>query len=222
MKETSLCLPKGDNLKAVSAILEEISFPIEGYTSDNRTYRPVIETLKNTRAKIFAEKDVAIQVSVGNYDIGFCSLDWIEEQLAKSPKSDLKILKRVGRSYKKIFACCHKSFKGESIEEFLKLHDDCRIISEYPGISEHFAIDRGMKKYTIFPAWGSVEVYPPEHGEIVILAAEDDKSLEPLNLKPLDLILESELCIIINQRAYETRDISTVLNFFRKIEVKEK
>ena len=76
MNSETICisLPKGDALKPLAAYLETRCFPIVGYNSENRTYRPEVKELP-VRAKIMAEKDVALQVAVGNYDIGFCGVN---------------------------------------------------------------------------------------------------------------------------------------------------
>ncbi len=216
--EIALCLPKGENLRRVASVLKQVNFPVEGYNASNRSYRPDIGSIKNARAKIFAEKDVAIQVAVGNYSIGICGLDWIEEYRAKYPASDVQILKRLGRSLRKVHACCHRSFKGRSVHDFARLPGSVRIVSEYPNLAEDFAIRNGLKRFRVFPAWGSTEVYPPEHAEIVILSVRDEESLRSHDLRSLGLIMESELCIIVNQRAYETRDLSPVLDYLCRIE----
>jgi ATP phosphoribosyltransferase len=214
MNEIGLCLPKGDNLKVLASILEQAEFPMSGYTSDNRTYRPVVSVINRARAKIFAEKDVAIQVAVGNYAVGFCSLDWVEEYRTKFIQSNLQILKKLGVSYKKLYACCHKSLAGIAMDEFKQRFPTIRIVSEYPNLSEDFAIKKGFKRYKIFPAWGSVEVYPPEHAELVILSVTDPNSLSQHDLIPFEFIMESELCLIMNQRDYESKNLSQMLSYF--------
>lgn len=218
MSEIPLCLPKGQMLDPVAGVFTDIAFPIEGYSADNRTYRPAVEPLKQVRAKIFAEKDVVIQVAVGNYAVGFCGLDWFEEYRAKFPRSDVQILRKLERGFKKIYACCHKSVDMNSIKDFCAYYDTIHIISEYPNLAEDFAIKKRIKRFKIFPAWGSVEAYPPEHAEMVILAVNDEKDIKLLDLKPVELILDSELCIIVNQKEYEQRDLSSVLNYFSKID----
>ena len=219
MSEIPLCLPKGQSLDPVAGIFTAIAFPIKGYHADNRTYRPVVSSLEQVRAKIFAEKDVVIQVAVGNYAIGFCGLDWIEEYRAKFPDSGVQILRRLGKNLKKLYACCHKSVDVNSLEDFCKSHEVVRIISEYPNLAEDFAIQKGMKRFKVFPAWGSVEVYPPEHAEVVILAVTDEKIIDSYDLRPVEFILDSELCLIVNQKEYEQRDLSSVLNYFSKIAI---
>lgn len=214
--EVSLCLPKGENMQFVSKILSAIAFPIEDYSPDNRSYRPRI-LREGIRAKIFAERDVVIQVASGNYSIGFCGLDWIEEFYAKFPNAGLKIWRRFGGVTKRVYACCHTGCNLKSISELNSSYDFIRIISEYVNIAEHFAIRNLWGKYHIFSIWGAVEAYPPEDAEIVVLGAKDGEQLQSLHLRPLEMILESKLCIIINQSHYESRDLSVVLDHFCKI-----
>jgi len=96
--QISVCLPKGNVLKPLAKLFNDVSFPIRDYNSNNRSYRPAIDISLNdlsVRAKIMAEKDVVIQVAVGNYDIGFCGLDWIKEYTIKYKSSKIKILGRL-------------------------------------------------------------------------------------------------------------------------------
>lgn len=213
MNKISLCLPKGEHLDSVANFLKDAAFPIEGYAADNRTYRPVVTEINNVRAKIFAEKDVAIQVAVGNYSIGFCGLAWIEEYRRKFQNSELRILRRLGMDKKMLYACCHKSVEGIGLEKFKQRHSEIRMISEYPNLCEDFALKNRFRRFKIFQAWGSVEPYVPEHAELVVLAVKEPASLTIHDLTPLSPVLESELCIVINQRVYETEDLSPVLRY---------
>jgi len=213
MDEIALCLPKGENLDRVASFFNEAAFPIEGYTADNRTYRPVVKGLGQVRAKIFVEKDVAIQVAVGNYSVGFCGLEWIEEYRTKFPNSGLRILRRLGTGRKTIYVCCHKSLEGITIEEIKQKYPIIRMVSEFPNLCEHFAITNRFRRFKVFSAWGGVEPYVPEHAELVVLAVKEKESLAVHDLVPLESILETELCMVVNQKAYETTDLSPVLSY---------
>jgi ATP phosphoribosyltransferase len=217
VSEIPLCLPKGDVLDHVANIFTALNFPIEGYSADNRTYRPSVPSIDCVRAKIFAEKDVVIQVAVGNYAVGFCGLDWFEEYRAKFSDSDVRIMHYLARGFKNIYACCHNNVNESSVSAFYQSRDLVRIVSEYPNLAEDYAIKKRFKRFKIFPAWGSVEVYPPEHAEIVILSVKDDTILDSYDLKPVELILESELCAIVNKKQYEEKDLSPVLDYFSRI-----
>lgn len=101
--EISICLPKGDAMKPLAEYLEKLRFPVKEYHSKNRTYRPEVTDLgERVRAKIMAEKDVAIQVAVENYDIGFCGTDWIEEHTVRYRAAKLHVFRQFGLN-KKIY-----------------------------------------------------------------------------------------------------------------------
>lgn len=218
MNEIALCLPKDKNMKFVSDIFREINFPITGYPPNNRSYRPEVQ-IEGVRTKIFAEKDIVIQVAIGNYSIGFCGLDWIEDFRIKFPFSEVKIIKEMGGISKRIYACSHIQSGRSSIHDFKDTNNEVRIISEYPNLAGHFAIINRLKRYKVFSAWGRAEAYLPDHGEIVLIPARDEDDVQSRNLHSLELILDSRLCIIVNQKDYETKDISSILNYLSKIKV---
>lgn len=93
------------------------------------------------------------------------------------------------------------------------------IVSEYPNLAENFAIQNKLKKFKIFSAWGSVEGYPPEHADVVLLAAYDKDMLEGMGLHIVSCELESELSMIVNRKRFADKDLSPVLNFFSDTEI---
>jgi ATP phosphoribosyltransferase len=209
----SICLPKGNALEPLAGYFEETGFPVSEYNSQNRTYRPVVENLP-IRAKIMAEKDVAIQVSIGNYDIGFSGLDWVRELTAKYRGSDIHIFKHLGLDKKCIYACSGINGNFNSVQDLHKNNGFITIVSEYPNLAEYFAIQNRLRKFKIFSAWGSVEAYPPEHADVVILSAYKAESLLSMGLCNLSCEFESELTLIINRKSFIQKELATVLKFF--------
>lgn len=209
----SVCLPKGNPMKPLAGYFQKTGFPVSEYHSGNRTYRPAVDNLP-VRAKIMAEKDVAIQVAIGNYDIGFSGLDWVRELTTKYRGSDIHIFKPLGMDKKCIYACTGANGAFNSIEDLKKSKDFITIVSEYPNLAERFAIQNRLRKFKIFSAWGSVEAYPPEHADVVILSAYSPESLLSMGLCNICCQLESELTLIINRQSFIQKPLSTVLNFF--------
>ena len=85
--------------------------------------------------RVFHEKDIPIQVAVGNYDLGICSLDWIEELLAKYPDSAIVKVKDLmyGEGTLYVAAASNPSELGRK-------RSPVRIASEYPNLAEAFAL----------------------------------------------------------------------------------
>ena len=48
----------------------------------------------------------------------------------------------------------------------------------------------------------------------MVLAVKEKESLAVHDLVPPESILETELCMVVNQKAYETADLSQVLSYF--------
>lgn len=213
MNEIAICLPKGDNMKAINEVLMNSGFPIEGYNKENRSYRPVVD-LPGIRAKIFNEKDIPIQIAVGNYSLGFCSLDRVKEYSAKFNQTDLKIQKKLGFGQKNIYACCSAKDQDLTLEGLANSSDRIRIVSEYAKQAERFALESHFKRFTVLPVHGNIEVYPPEHAEVVILAAKDEAELQILGLRPLKCLYTSEICLVMNQKHYESETLYSVLRYF--------
>jgi len=209
----SISLPKGEAMKALAQYFIKIGFPVKNYNSENRTYRPEINDLP-VRAKIMAEKDVAIQVAVGNYDIGFCGADWIQELRVKYQGTKLHIFKQLEINKKILYACTSLKSDLKSVADLTTIRDFVTVISEYPNMAEDFAIRHRLKKFKIFSAWGRVEAYPPEHADVVILAGYDESALNQIGLHKITKESESGLCIVINRNSFLKKDLSGVLDYF--------
>ena len=89
LNHVKLALPKGRLLPATACLLNEIGLGLENYTQETRIYRLQSTELSYLSAKMFQEKDIPIQVAVGNYDLGICGSDWVEELVTKYPSSAL-------------------------------------------------------------------------------------------------------------------------------------
>lgn len=213
IESISVCLPKGNPMKPLAAYLEQVGFPVREYHFKNRTYRPPVVDLP-VRAKIMAEKDVAIQVSAGNYDIGFCGLDWTKELIDKYRGSNLHIFKHMELDRRKLFVCAGLNSHLDSIAALYECRDFITIISEYPNLSERFAMKNRLRKFKVFSAWGSVEAYPPEHGDVIILSSYEPDSLEEMGLAPIRCELESQLCLLVNRTSFVEKNLSPVLDYF--------
>ena len=68
-------LPKGRFLSPTASLLDEIDLGFEGYSAKAKQYRIHSTRFPRLAAKILQEKDIPIQVAVGNYDLGVCGLD---------------------------------------------------------------------------------------------------------------------------------------------------
>ena len=94
-KQLKIALPKGRLLGETATLLQRASWGLDGYTERARLYRLKSRRFPDLSARMFHEKDIPIQVAVGNYDLGIGGLDWVEELLVKYPRSPLVKVKNL-------------------------------------------------------------------------------------------------------------------------------
>jgi len=205
-----IALPKGRLLGKTSALLQSAGWGLSEYHERARLYRLKSEKLPGLSAKIFHEKDVPIQVAIGNYDLGICGLDWVEELLVKYPSSALVKVRDLGYGRGTLSVAASGS-GATSIEEMQAKHEVIRIASEYPNLAESFALNLRLRRFNIFPLWGAAEVYPPENAELVLISGkEGQESFD--GLVAISRVLHYSAFLIANKASWETKDMSQVMS----------
>ena len=91
-----IALPKGRLLSETAKLTSEAGWQLSDYSEGARLYHMTSSRFPELAAKILHEKDIPIQVAMGNYDLGICGLDWIQELLMKYPASGSGQTKRPG------------------------------------------------------------------------------------------------------------------------------
>ena len=206
-----LALPKGRLLSRTGAFLKRAGLELSGYDEHSRSYRPRCDNFPDLSVKMFHEKDVPIQVAVGNYDLGICGLDWVEELLAKYPSSALVKVRDLGYEKRELVMVCAESALICSIEELKITKDVVRIATEYPNLAESFALNQRLRRFNIFPLWGAAEVYPPESADLSLICIDPPDSPVGHGLRQVSSILLSSAFLIAYQPSWESKDMSALL-----------
>jgi ATP phosphoribosyltransferase len=209
--QIKLALPKGRLLHLTNILLQKSGLELSGYNEHSRSYRPQCSSFPDLFLKIFHERDIPIQVAVGNYDLGICGLDWVEELLAKYPSSALVKVRDLGYGESDLCVAISESAKVASIEELKSKVETIRIATEYPNLAESFALRLRLKRFNIFPLWGAAEVYPPESAELALLPQTPDSPFDQ-ELIPLASILCSSAFLIAHRRSWESKDMNSLLH----------
>ena len=211
--ETRLALPKGKMLARTAVFLNSIGLGFDDYNSGTRIYRMKSHGIAGLTAKMLNERDIPVQVAVGNYDFGICSSDWLQELLARYPASSVMKIADLGYDICGIFLACSTS-SDISTRVMTDSAATWRIVTEYPALAEAAAYKMRLKRYRIFPCWGSTEAYPPENADFSVLRVRDEDSLRSLNLRPVKRICDSNACIIANSNSLQNSDFSSLLERF--------
>lgn len=213
ISEPRLALPKGKMLARTSLFLNSIGLGFDNYTSGTRIYRMRSQAMPGLTAKMLNERDIPIQVAVGNYDFGICSSDWLQELLTRYPASRVLKIADLGYDVSDIFMACATS-SDISPQAMAGGTAAWRIVTEYPALAEAAAYKMRLKRYRIFPCWGSTEAYPPENADFSVLRVKNEDTLRSLNLKPIRRICGSNACIVANCNSLQSSDCSGLLERF--------
>ncbi|MFW6150015.1 MAG: ATP phosphoribosyltransferase [Chloroflexota bacterium] len=208
-----LALPKGRLLSHTAELLEQIGLVLEGYGEKTRTYRLRSTSHPNLSGKIFQEKDIPIQVAVGNYDLGICSLDWIEELQTRYPSTAIVKIGSFDFGAGGVYiACGSDGLAGGAVARAAADGPEWRIVSEYPNVAQRVALENRLPRFRVFPLWGAAEAYPPEDADLAVLWARSGSDLRGRGLSPLLKIVPTAAFLIGNTQSLEAKDLSGVLD----------
>ncbi len=128
--QLKLALPKGRLLPGTAELLQKVGLGFSDYREGGRSYRLTSAEFPQVEAKIFQEKDIPVQVAVGNYDLGICGLDWVEELLVKYPSSALVKVSDLQYGEAGLWVVASKLGGISSLEELPAWEQPLRLVSE--------------------------------------------------------------------------------------------
>lgn len=203
-----LALPKGELQDSTASLLKDAGFAVSEYRVGSRSYRPRCEAAPDLLIKVFHEKDIAIQVAVGNYDLGICRLDWVDELLARYRSDAVVKVRDLGYGRRTLFAVAAAGSGPGSLDALRSHEDGVRIVSEYPNLAETFALKQRLRRFQIFPVWGAAGVYLPESAEIAIMTETSLARLQKPGLVPVAALMESSAWLVANRNSLGREDVS--------------
>jgi len=208
-----IALPKGRLLVETAALLKRAGWGLEEYREKSRLYRLRSEAMPGLFAKVFHERDIPIQVAIGNYDLGICGLDWVEELLAKYPSSAVEKIKDLGYGAGVLHLVASKANGAPaSMDEVSSVAGGLRIASEYPNLAESLALNLRLKQFSIFPLWGGAEVYPPESADLALVPGRKGQRLFDYGLTSLGEVQRYSAFLIANKDRGQSEDLSELLS----------
>ncbi len=194
-----IALPTGDLRADAAALLAAAGAGIPDYAAGSRALRFALDD--GAVARVFREKDIPVQVALGQYDLGICGLAWVEELTQRFPSHDVVRLRDLGFGATSLWLAA----AGDTCDPSL------RIVSEYGNIAVAVARRLRLPRYRVFPVLGAADAYPPEDADAVLIAAPDAAGVEAHGLRPLWRVLDSSAWLIANRRSLATKDLSGAL-----------
>ncbi len=206
-----IALPKGRLLAQTSVLLKRAGWGLTGYQERTRFYRIKSGGFPNLSARVFHERDIPIQVAIGNYDLGICGSDWIEELLAKYSSSALLKVRNLKYGEGALYVAASPAEGASTVEEVRAKPGIIRIASEYPNLAESFALNLRLRRFGIFPLWGAAEVYPPESADLALVCGTPEEF--PLyGLVPISQVLSISAFLIANRNSWKSKDMGEVVS----------
>jgi len=205
-----LALPTGDLRKPVGKLLAAAGLVVDEYVQGSRSYVTGANGADGIQTRVFREKDIPIQIALGNYDLGICRLEWVEDLTQRYPTDAIVRVRDLGVGRRSLYVAADAARDGD-IRDWTQLAG-LRIVTEYANIAEALAMGLRLSSYRVFPVWGAAEAYPPEDADLALIAAADEEEVRRLGLAPLHRLLESSVWLVANRDSIEKKDLSAVLD----------
>lgn len=217
-----IALPKGKLLVETAAFLEKAGWQLNDYSQTMRNYRLKSARFSEMLIKVFQEKDIPIQVAIGNYDLGICGLEWIEELTSKYAASAPVRIRNLGYGKGALYIAASRAAKISAIKDLSMEPDAVRIVSEYPNIAESFALNLRLRRFGVYPVWGAAEAYPPENATLALVAGDTDEKSLNNGLKSLGKVLDFSAYVIANRTSWQQKDLSEVMGTLENVQLEAK
>ncbi|MDD5190325.1 MAG: ATP phosphoribosyltransferase [Dehalococcoidales bacterium] len=214
-----IALPKGRLLTETAALLEKAGWQLDGYDSSLRNYRIKCGKFPDVQIKVFQEKDIPVQVAIGNYDLGICGLDWIQELNSKQSAYAPVTIRDLGYGKGALYIAASRNGNIDTMEDIKNLDGTVRIASEYPNIAENFALEMRLKRFGIYPVWGAADAYPPDRATLALISGTPEAKEFTNGIKPLKNVLDYSAQLIANRQSWEQKDLSKVLATLENIRI---
>ena len=209
--DIKIALPKGRLLDKTASLLQVAGWGMDGYHEQARLYNLKSGTYPNLSAKMFHERDIPIQVAIGNYDLGICGRDWIEELLVKFPSSAVVKVSDLGYGVGSLYMVAGLADIGMSALRRKAERGAIRIVSEYANLAESFALKERLSRFSVFPVWGGAEAYPPEDADLALISSRNDGEFTGMRMTPVARVLDFSAYLIANRNSWDTKNLDRVV-----------
>ena len=199
-------MPKGRLLRKTAAMLQRAEWGLDDYQSSTSYYRPKSTRFPEALIRVFNEKDIPIQIATGNYDLGICGEDWIEELLVKYPSSGVIKIKDLLYGGGTLYVAA-----ASDALNFRHNGSPVRIASEYPNMAESYALKSHLSRFSVFPVWGAAEAYPPENAELALLSAGQASELKAFGMQIIKKVLDYGTYLIVNRESWENKNLEKIV-----------
>ena len=216
-----IALPRGDLRSVLALMLADIDFQVPDYDSGSRALRFNVGGHENSAVRVFSDRDIPIQVALGNYDLAICSRTSIDELLTRYPQESIVPLKRLNVEMNKNFSEQPQLVLAGSTNssiDLLATDTISTITTEFPNIALRFLTEMRARNYRILDVWAKPESWPPEDAMFTI--AERGAVLKE-GLKIIARVHDGGVWLIANKQSLSHKNLSGPLEQLLRLPTQE-
>ena len=203
-----VALPRGDLRDALAPLLDAADFRVEGYREGSRSYRFDVDGRPGVVARVFSERDIPIQVALGQYDLGITRRAWVDELLVRYPHDSIVPLQALDVGAERIVLA------GAAGLDLARLAAGVvHVATEYPNLATRFLNRMRVPDYRLFDVWGEAQAWPPEDADLAVVSDGALRSDGPdAALEVLAAVHRGGAWLIGNRRALAERGLAQALD----------
>lgn len=212
-----VALPRGDLREPLAERLDGVGFRVDGYGGGSRSYRFEVKGRPGVAVRVFSDRDIPIQVALGQYDLGVTSLSWVDELQARYGHGSVLALRSldVGAS-RLVMATARDNDLDTALGQRGAL-----VVTEYPNLTTRFLNHLRAPHHRAMQVWGNAHAWPPDDAEAGVIsvagAASGDDESGPDLLREEGLAVAAEVhrgsaCLVANRRSLRDRDLRAALD----------
>jgi ATP phosphoribosyltransferase len=194
-------IPKGSLEEQTLELLEGADLRVRRGSS--RDYHGRIEDQRIDAVSLLRPQEIPRYIEEGFFDLGITGHDWVRETGA-----DVEVLAELvyakggpGRPVQIVLAV---PIDVEA-EKAADLPPGTKISTEYPNLTERFFADLGIP-VRVFTSYGATEAKVPEIVDGIVDVSETGGTLRAHGMKIIDVLMESEVLLIANHKAWADPD----------------
>ena len=199
-----VALPRGELRGPVAGLLDAVGFDVEGYGEGSRSYRFAVRGRPEVVARVFSDRDIPIQVALGQYDLGITRRAWVDELLVRYTRDSIVPLRPLDVPAERIVLA---GAPGADLAA-LAAGGPVRLATEYPNLATRYLNRARVPDYRVFEVWGQAQAWLPEDAE---LAAVPEAASAAEGLEELAELHSGGVWLIGNRRSLAQHDLGVAL-----------
>jgi ATP phosphoribosyltransferase len=202
-----VALPRGDLRGALAEQLAAAGFVAEGYAEGSRSYRFAVAGRPEIVVRVFSERDIPIQVALGQYDLGITRGAWVDELLARYAHNSIVPLRAFDLGAQRIVAAAAPGATLPALAQGV-----VRAATEYPNLATRFLNHLRVPAYRVLEVWGEAEAWPPDDADLAVLPEADAD-----DLTALAVVHSGSATLIGNKRSLSQRDMRAAIELLLRV-----